>query len=234
MTRHALIVLTSHNILGHTGQPTGFHWVELAEPYYALKEAGCAVTFSSPVGGRPPSYPSSADPETRGADVDTFIADAAAMDALERSVPVRDLNGGDFDVIYVPGVHGTMWDLAQTSAVAQRIVEGWEAGALVASVCHGPAALTECYLEDGTPLVAGRKLCAFTDAEEREVGLQDVVPFLLETRLRALGADFELNPEPFGPHVVRDGQLITGQNPASVPTLSRALGQAVRMIQKAA
>ncbi|MEM8577970.1 MAG: type 1 glutamine amidotransferase domain-containing protein [Pseudomonadota bacterium] len=233
MSNTALILLTSHGVLGQTGKPTGFHWVEMATPYFALRDAGFEITFASPVGGRPPSDPGSADPETREADVNRFIADAAAMDALERTIPLRDLNGANFDVIYIPGGHGTMWDLAQTGEVAARIAEGWEAGAVVGSVCHGPAALTECYLSDGTPLVAGRKVCAFTDAEERAVELDNVVPFLLETRLRALGAQFECNGEVFGPHVAKDGRLITGQNPASVPTLARALADAARMSRAA-
>ncbi|MEL7093005.1 MAG: type 1 glutamine amidotransferase domain-containing protein [Pseudomonadota bacterium] len=230
----ALILLTSHNTLGSTGKPTGFHWVEMATPYYALKEAGHDVTLASIVGGRPPSDPGSSDPDSREADVDRFLKDTAAMDALERTVPLQDLDAGDFDIVYVPGGHGTMWDMAQTKDVGQFIAKAWENGAIVGSVCHGPAALTEAYLSDGTPLVRGKRINAFTDAEEHAVNLQDVVPYMLESRLRELGAIFEGNKDNFGVHVARDTRLVTGQNPASVPELAAALIDMAQGQQKAA
>ena len=219
----ALILMTSHNTLGETGKPTGFHWVEMATPYYALRKAGYEVTLASVVGGRPPSDPSSAAVEDRPADVARFLSDTHAMEALEMTTPFSDLDATDYDIVYVPGGHGTMWDLAQTEAVGKLIATAWENGAVVGSVCHGPAALTECYLSDGTPLVQGKRVNSFTDAEERKAGLEDVVPYLLESRLRERGAVFEGNDEPFGPHVARDERLVTGQNPASVPDLADAL-----------
>jgi len=223
MPGKALIFLTSHNTLGDIGKATGFHWVEMATPYYALRDAGYDVTLGSVVGGRPPSDPSSAAAEDRPDDVAKFMADADAMEALEMTTPLSDLNGAHFDIVYIPGGHGTMWDLAQTKAVGDLIATAYEAGAVVGSVCHGPAALTETYLSDGTPLVQGKRVNSFTDAEEREAGLEDVVPYLLESRLRERGAHFECNDEAFGPHVARDTRLVTGQNPASVPDLAQAL-----------
>ncbi|MEL7164647.1 MAG: type 1 glutamine amidotransferase domain-containing protein [Pseudomonadota bacterium] len=231
---NALILLTSHNTLGTTGKPTGFHWVEMATPYYALKEAGYDITLASIVGGRPPSDPSSSDPAEREADVDRFLKDSDAMDSLERTAPLSALSATDYDIVYVPGGHGTMWDMAQTKQVGQFIAHAWENGAIVGSVCHGPAALTETYLSDGTPLVQGKRVNAFTDAEERAVDLQDVVPYMLESTLRARGALFEGNDEDFGVHVARDDRLVTGQNPASVPALSAALIDMAQNFKKAA
>ncbi len=234
MSGTALILLTSHNTLGSTGKPTGFHWVEMATPYYALKEAGYEVTLGSVVGGRPPSDPSSATAKDRPEDVARFMSDTNAMEALEMTKPLNDLTGSDFDIVYVPGGHGTMWDLAQTKAVGTLIASAWESGSVVGSVCHGPAALTETYLSDSTPLVKGRHVNAFTDHEEREAGLDQVVPYLLESRLRERGALFESNEEAFGKHVAVDGRLVTGQNPASVPDLAKAMIDVAQEAKKAA
>lgn len=231
----ALILMTSHNTLGSTGKPTGFHWVEMAHPYYALREAGYDVTLASVVGGRPPSDPASAAKDDRPAEVARFMTDTHAMEALEMTTPIADCDPKDYAIVYIPGGHGTMWDLAQTETVGKFIAAAYENGAIVGSVCHGPAALTECYLSDGTPLVQGKRVNAFTDAEEHKVELEDVVPYLLESRLRERGAVFEGNDEPFGVHVARDERLVTGQNPASVPELADALiGMADEAKKKAA
>jgi putative intracellular protease/amidase len=146
--------------------------------------------------------------------------DEDAMRALKQARPAAHLTPGEYDAIYLPGGHGTMWDLPDSKAVAELISKAWEAGAIIAAVCHGPAGLVGAELADGTPLVKGKRVNSFTDAEERKVGLDDVVPFLLESRLRELGAIFEGNDKAFGPHVARDGRLITGQNPASSKPLA--------------
>ena len=124
-----------------------------------------------------------------------------------------------------------MWDLPRTKAVTDLIAQAWEAGAVIAAVCHGPAALAGVELSDGTPLVKGKQVNSFTDAEERAVGLEEVVPFLLESRLRELGAEFEANGENFGAHVARDGRLLTGQNPASAAPLAQAIMEALKAKQ---
>ncbi len=231
MTRHALIILTSHGQIGDTGRPTGFYWEELAVPYWALRDAGFEVTLASVAGGRPPADPSS----EKGAApaVGRFRGDETAMAALGQTTPVADIDGTRFDVVYLPGGHGTMWDLAQTPAVAATVAAAWQAGAVVGAVCHGPAGLTEVMI-DGTPLVAGRRVNGFTDAEERAVNLEGTVPFLLESRLRERGARFEGNPEPFGAHAVRDGRLVTGQNPASSERVAALLIEAAEENRRAA
>jgi putative intracellular protease/amidase len=223
MTRPILILTTSHDRIGDTGRATGFYWEELAVPYWALRDAGHAVVFASPKGGMPPADPSSARAEGRAPAVQRFLDDPDAMHALAHSLPVADAKAADYAGVFLPGGHGTMWDMSQTPAVGQIVGQVFDAGGVVGAVCHGPAGLLEARLPDGTPIVAGRRVNGFTDAEERAVGLADVVPYLLESRLRALGGLFEGNPSNFGPHAVRDGRLVTGQNPASSAAVARLL-----------
>jgi putative intracellular protease/amidase len=215
MTDTILILTTSHDRIGDTDRQTGFYWEELALPYWAFREAGYVVAFASPKGGMPPADPGSAKPEGRAAAVQRFLDDADAMTALSHSLPVADAKAADYAAVFLPGGHGTMWDMSQTSAVGQIVGQVFEQGGIVGAVCHGPAGLLEARLSDGTPVVAGRRVNGFTDAEERAAGLDGVVPYLLETRLRALGGLFEGNAANFQPHAVCDGRLITGQNPAS-------------------
>lgn len=234
MTRKALIVLTSADTMGEGGKATGFYWEELATPYWRLVEAGFEVEIASIAGGKPPADPGSEKAENRPDAVQRFMDDPAAMEALERSIAVADVHAEDYAVVFLPGGHGTMWDFAQTEAVGQTVAAAYEAGAVVGAVCHGPAGLIDAKLSDGTPLVAGKRVNSFTDAEEDAVGLADTVPFALETRLRALGARFEANPENFQPHAVRDGRLVTGQNPRSSERVATLLLQALADEQAAA
>jgi putative intracellular protease/amidase len=226
MTDTILILTTSHDDLGDTGRKTGFYWEELALPYWAFRDAGYAVAFASPKGGVPPVDPGSAKVEGRPAVVQRFLDDAGAMAALAASIPV-DAVTHDCVAVYLPGGHGTMWDMAQTPGVGRLVGAAFEAGAVVGAVCHGPAGLLEARLADGTPIVAGKRVNGFTDAEEVAAGLDKVVPYLLETRLRGLGGIFERNAENFKPHAVRDGNLVTGQNPASSAQVAALMLQAL-------
>ena len=223
MTKRILILLTSQDELGKTGKPTGFHWEEMTTPYWQLRDAGYDIDFASPDGGEPPADPKTAEKEGRPASVQRFMDDDGAMKALKTSRPVTEVNAEDYAAIYLPGGHGTMWDLAQTSAVGALIARAYEQGAVIGAICHGPAGLVGATLSSGEPLVKGKRVNSFTDAEERQVGLDDVVPYLLETRLRELGAEFECNSENFGSHAVRDGRLVTGQNPASAERLAKLM-----------
>ncbi|MGD1876441.1 MAG: type 1 glutamine amidotransferase domain-containing protein [Kiloniellaceae bacterium] len=228
MTNRILILLTSNDALGDTGKPTGFHWEELTTPYWLLRDAGYDIDFASPAGGQPPADPQTGKKEDRPASVQRFMDDEDAMGALKASRPVVEANADAYAAIYLPGGHGTMWDLAQSPAVGGLIAKAYEGGAVIGAICHGPAGLTGATLSSGEPLVRGKRVNSFTDAEEREVGLDKVVPYLLESRLREQGAKFEDNPEPFGAHVVRDGRLVTGQNPASAEKLGKLLIEALQ------
>jgi putative intracellular protease/amidase len=119
-----------------------------------------------------------------------------------------------YDAIFYPGGHGPLWDLAN-DADSKRLIEAFVADDRpVGAVCHAPAVFRHTQSTDGKPLVSGRRVTGFTNTEEAAVGLTDVVPFLVEDMLESNGGIYEKGAD-WGSHVVVDGQLITGQNPAS-------------------
>jgi putative intracellular protease/amidase len=221
-----LMVLTSHAALGNTGKKTGFWLEEFAAPYYALKDAGHAITLASPKGGQPPLDPKSDAPDAQTDATRRFKADGAAQQQLAMTEVLADIDGSMFDGIFYPGGHGPMWDLAEDTDSKSLIEETLAAGKPVALVCHAPAALKNVKTRDGAPLVRGRKVTGFTNGEEEAVGLTDVVPYLLEEMLKAKGADYSKGPD-FNAYVVTDGLLITGQNPASSGPAAEALMKAL-------
>ncbi|AIT81037.1 type 1 glutamine amidotransferase domain-containing protein [Novosphingobium pentaromativorans] len=222
-----LIVLTSHDRLGETGHKTGFWLEELAAPYYALKQAGAQLTLASPKGGRPPLDPKSNEPDSQTDDTRRFEADAEAMNALAHTVRLADVRAEDFDAVFYPGGHGPLWDLAEDGHSIALIESTLAAQKPVALVCHAPGVLRHVRKSDGRPLVEGRNVTGFTNSEEAAVGLTEVVPFLVENELRAKGGAFSSGPD-WHPHVVTDGLLITGQNPASSAATAEALAQTLK------
>jgi len=224
-----LIVLTSHAALGATGRPTGFHWEELTTPYWTFADTGMEVEIASIAGGPPPHDPSSFKPEVEAnkPSVARFLRDAGAMALLRGAFPVAEADPARYDGVFLPGGHGTMWDLPASEPLAHLIGVLFDANKVVAAVCHGPAGLVAARRADGRPVVEGRRVNSFTDAEEAAVGLTEIMPFLLESRLRELGARFEGGPN-FEAHAVRDGVLVTGQNPASAAAVARHVVDAVR------
>lgn len=215
MAKRALVILTSHDRLGDAGRATGFYYEELATPYWALTDAGLNVDIASIKGGPAPHDPGSLGAAgSRPASVERFVGDGAAMAKLNASRKVDELRAEDYDVFFLPGGHGTMWDLPVSTALAGLLGRAFDQGKVIGAVCHGPAGLVAARRADGRPIVDGKRVNSFTDAEEAAVGLTQVVPFLLESRLRALGARFE-GAGNFQPHAVRDGTLVTGQNPMS-------------------
>lgn len=217
-----LVVVTSHDRLGDSGMPTGFWLEELATPYYALIDAGIDVDIASVKGGRAPVDPKSAQEEWKTESATRFEGDATAVRRLANTLKASEVKADEYDAVYLAGGHGTMWDFPTDPSLANLLQGFIRAGKLIASVCHGVAALIPLKDAQGRPLVAGKALTSFTDTEERAVQLDAIVPFLLESRLRELGARFESGPD-WGPKVVRDGNLITGQNPASAAPTSQAL-----------
>lgn len=224
-----LIVLTSHATLGDTGRPTGFHWEELATPYWIFRDAGFEVELASIAGGPVPHDPSSlkAEVEANKPSVVRFVQDATAMAALRDARAVSEAEAARYDGVFLPGGHGTMWDLPNNAALASLIGRLFDDGRAVSAVCHGPAGLVGAKRADGQPIVQGRRVNSFTDAEEAAINLTAVMPFLLESRLRELGAIFEGGPN-FQPYAVRDGNLVTGQNPASAEAVARQVVDVVR------
>ncbi|MEM8810816.1 MAG: type 1 glutamine amidotransferase domain-containing protein [Cyanobacteria bacterium P01_G01_bin.38] len=222
-----LIVLTSHAQLGDTGHPTGFWLEELASPYYAFVDAGAAVTLASIKGGEPPLDPKSYQDDAQTDTTRRFWADTEAKAALANTMPVSEAKTDDYDAIFLPGGHGTMWDFPVSTALTKLIEAFDQEEKIIAAVCHAPAALVSVKTVAGEPLVKGKVVTAFTDSEERAVELDAVVPFLLETRLRELGAKFESGAD-WAPITQQDGHLITGQNPASSEPAAKAVLAALR------
>ncbi|MBC9904325.1 MULTISPECIES: type 1 glutamine amidotransferase domain-containing protein [Achromobacter] len=217
-----LIVLTSHDTLGNTGRKTGFWLEEFAAPYYAFVDAGAKVTLASPAGGQPPLDPKSDDPDAQTDDTRRFRQDADAQRQLAATLRLAQVQAADYDAVFYPGGHGPLWDLAEDSNSVALIETMLAAGKPVAAVCHAPGVLRHAKTADGKPLVQGRQVTGFSNAEEAAVQLSDVVPFLVEDELKQLGGQYTSGPD-WQPHVVGDGLLVTGQNPASSVGVAQAL-----------
>jgi putative intracellular protease/amidase len=217
-----LMVLTSHDKLGNTGGKTGFWMEEFAAPYYVFKDAGVEITLASPLGGQPPLDPKSDDPTSQTNATRRFKKDAAAQAVLAGTLRLADVHAADFDAVFFPGGHGPLWDLAKDASSIALIETMLAAGKPIAAVCHGPGVLRHAKTPDGTPVVKGKAVTGFTNSEERAVGLTEVVPFLVEDMLKDNGARYSKLAD-WQPYVVTNGQLITGQNPASSEPAARAL-----------
>ena len=217
-----LMILTSHDKLGNTGEKTGFWLEEFAAPYYVFKDAGAKITLASPRGGQPPLDPKSDDPAAQTEATRRFKADYAAQAVLAGTLKLTEVSADDFDAVFYPGGHGPLWDLAEDASSIALIEAMLAAGKPVAAVCHAPGVLRHPKTPNGTPVVQGKEVTGFTNSEERAVGLTEVVPFLVEDMLKDNGARYSKLAD-WQPYVVTDGLLITGQNPASSEPAAKAL-----------
>ncbi|MEH6589607.1 MAG: type 1 glutamine amidotransferase domain-containing protein [Halioglobus sp.] len=224
---NVLIVLTSHDQLGDTGNKTGFWLEEFASPYYRLKDAGVAITLASPSGGQPPLDPKSNEPDFQTAATHRFDADPEAQRDLASTAKLADMKAEDFDAVFYPGGHGPLWDLYDDANSIALIESFVAAQKPVAAVCHAPAALLKAKAANGEPLVKGKQVTGFSNSEEAAVELTDVVPYLLEDQLVALGGNYQKTDD-WNPLVVVDGLLITGQNPGSSEVVADALLDALQ------
>jgi putative intracellular protease/amidase len=213
--KRILMVVTSYNHLD-ANHPTGVWFEEFAIPYQEFRANGFEVTVASPQGGAAPIDPrSEPGPEQ--------VREATeAREALQHTVRLDSINAHDFDAIFIPGGHGPLFDFPGNIPLQNTLRTYMEQGKLIASVCHGPAAFDGVLLSNGMPLVAGKTMTAFTNHEESTVQLDKLVPFLVETRLRELGAQFVERPA-WSDHIERDGNLITGQNHQSSHSAARML-----------
>ena len=221
MARKVLFVLTSNQKLGDTGRKTGAHAEEISTPYYVLLDAGFEVEFASPQGGETP-LDAVTERGQNAESVERLLDDQYAMDKVKLTKRLDQVLAEGYLAVYLPGGHGTMWDLPNDARLGQLLVGMYEAGKPIAAVCHGPAGFVGATRSDGEPLVKGKTVNCFTDAEEQAVELDGVVPFLLESKLRELGATVE-TADTFTAKVVEDGHLLTGQNPMSAQPLAERL-----------
>ncbi len=223
-----LFVLTSHDKLGDTGNKTGFWAEEFAAPYYYLADKGVDIALASPAGGKPPIDPTSEQEENQTEATKRFYNDEALQDKLSKTKKLSELNADDYDAVFYPGGHGPLWDLSQDRDSARLLQQFFESGKPTGLVCHAPAALKEVKTSSGDYLVKGRKVTGFTNGEEQDAGLSEVVPFLVEDMLKERGGEYSKGDK-WSDHVVRDGNLLTGQNPASSEPAAEMLYQ---MLQK--
>ena len=219
---NVLMILTSHSELGNTGKKTGFWVEEFASPYYTLSDAGIEVTLASPKGGQPPIDPKSAEPDSQTEATRRFDKDQDLQQLLATTKKLSDVKAEDFDAVFYPGGHGPLWDLTTDQDSIRLIQNFWSANKPVAAVCHAPAALLNVKDEKGEPLVKGKNVTGFTNTEEEAVQLTEVVPFLLEDELKNRGGNYS-KKEDWASYVVKDGLLITGQNPASSEEAAKEL-----------
>ena len=209
-----LMVLTSHDKLGDTGNKTGFWLEEFAAPYYVFKDAGAEITLASPKGGQPPLDPSSDADDAQTEATKRFKSDDAAQKELANTEVLSSVSVDGFDAIFYPGGHGPLWDLAEDKASINLIESFAASDRPVGAVCHAPAVFKHTKGTDDKPLVSGKTVTGFTNTEEEAVGLTDVVPFLVEDMLKTNGGTYK-KCDDWASFVVTDGKLVTGQNPAS-------------------
>ncbi|MRS99417.1 type 1 glutamine amidotransferase domain-containing protein [Ralstonia pickettii] len=213
-TPHILVVVTSHGDID--GVPTtGIWFTEFSEPFEAFVESGARVTVASPRGGPAPvdprGYPSKAE-----------IADVRdALAALNATTHLSSIDPTQYDALFFPGGHGPMFDLAGLQPVKALIAKFWGAGKPVSAVCHGPAALLNVRLPEGSTLLANKRVTGFSKGEDAADALFVKMPFSLQERMSAEGAEFVEQP-PKAVHVEVDGLLVTGQNPASAKATAKA------------
>lgn len=220
--KKVLFVLTSHEDLGTTGEKTGFWIEEFAAPYYLLKDKGIDITIASPKGGQPPIDPKSALPDYETPATLRFNKDEDTRSILAKTLQLESVSQADYDAIFYPGGHGPLWDLAEDKNSIALIEDFYSKGKPVSAVCHAPAVFKHTKNTDGTPLVKGKKVTGFSNTEEDAVQLSAVVPFLVEDMLKEKGGIYSKG-EDWASYVLEDGQLITGQNPASSELVAEML-----------
>lgn len=210
-----LMVCTSHDKLGDTGNSTGFWFGELANAYKIFSDSNFSITFASPDGGQPPADPGSNSPEFKSPIVMDFESNASAMRSLSASIPLADITDtSKYDAIMLIGGHGTMWDFPNNQELGRIIDNMVREDKPIGAVCHGSAGLLSASEETIYELINGKQLTCFSNEEEASIGLTSIVPFLLEDRLKELGANYS-SAKPLRSNICVDGKLVTGQNPPS-------------------
>jgi putative intracellular protease/amidase len=223
-----LLVLTNHSELGDSGRKTGFFLSEAAHPYKVFTENKHQVTLTSPTGGFAPIDPKSMqlDDEANASFWKKYGNGDEEKPGVALTKALGEIDPSEYSAIFFAGGHGAMWDFPDSAALQKITTAIYENGGAVGAVCHGPAALVNVKLSDGTHLLSGKKTAVFTNDEEDAVELTDTVPFLLQTSFEKAGAKV-IPAENFTVNAVRDGRLVTGQNPASAEKAGKLLLEAL-------
>ncbi len=218
--------MTSHDTLGNTGEKTGFWIEEFAAPYYKLKEKGFAITIASPKGGQAPIDPKSELPDFQTPATKKYNKDTVTQNEIANTLPLQSINAEDYDAVFYPGGHGPLWDLAEDKTSIALIESFNTQNKPIAAVCHAPAVFRHTKNSDGTPLVQDKKVTGFSNTEEEAVQLTTIVPFLVEDMLQENGGMYS-KKEDWHPYAVEDGNIITGQNPASSELVAELLSNSL-------
>lgn len=223
-----LLVLTNHAELGGTGKPTGFFLSEAAHPYGVFTEKGHPVTLASPKGGFAPLDPKSFDLEDKAnaAFWEKFGNGDKDKPGVDKTTALSEIDPAKFSAIFFAGGHGAVWDFPDSEVLQKLTAKIYESNGAVGAVCHGPAALVNVKLSGGSHLIAGKKTAVFTNSEEAAVKLTETVPFLLQTAFEKAGAEV-IPAKDFSENAIRDGRLVTGQNPASAHKAAELLLDAI-------
>ena len=213
-----LLVLTSQDTLGDTGEATGYNVAEASHPWKVFRDAGYFVDFASIAGGQPPRDEVQEDDPVQV----EFTQDETVKASLYNTPRVSVVDPSQYDAVYLVGGHGTMWDFTGDADLQKLIASVYDSGGVVGAVCHGPSGLVDVELGTGVALLSGRKVAAFTNAEEKAVGKQDVVPYLLQDKLEEQGATVKV-ADNWEENVQVDERLVTGQNPQSAAGVAKEM-----------
>lgn len=221
-----LFVVTSHNVKGSTGEPTGYYLGEVTHAWEVLHKAGYTIDFVSPQGGKAPVDGFNLEDAVNK----EFWENATYRQKVENTLKPSEVKPNDYAAIYYAGGHGTMWDFPQNEAIADIARQIYENNGIVGGVCHGPAGFVNIKLSNGDYLVANKRINAFTNEEETAVGLANVVPFMLESKLIERGAKFEKSGL-WQSHVTTDQRVVSGQNPASAKGVGEAMLEELKKLK---
>ncbi|KAK3822268.1 MAG: class I glutamine amidotransferase-like protein [Linnemannia elongata] len=230
MTKKILFVLTSHDQLGNSGQQTGWYAEEVAEPATVLYRNGYEIVYASPKGGKAPLDKGSIEAAKNNPNTVAFLANKDYQHKVDNTHKISEFIGreSEFDAIIYPGGHGPMFDLEHDESALKLTAAAYEAGKVVGAICHGPIALSDVVLKDGTYMIKGKNVTSFSDDEERQVQKDHLMPVLLETKLKQRGAHYHKAAQPWGEKIVTDGLIVTGQNPGSAPAFGEAILAAIQ------
>jgi putative intracellular protease/amidase len=219
---NSLIITTSGNRLAGTTNKTGVWLEDLAAPYYVLKDSGEHITIISPEGGQISLDPNSNSTGAATENTIRFLHDSQAMYHLSHSLPINEVSADNFDLVFLSGRHGAMWDFADNKYLNQLLEDFNRQNKPIGLVGHAVVALVSLKKENNEPLVKDKKLTGFSNHEEELTGMNEKPPFLLESKLVSLGALYSKGPD-FNSYIVVDNNIITGQNPASSAETAKLL-----------